>query len=155
MAETLSNLESNSISSQHISQHHLTVQIRIAMQDPDISDRQLHQEIEEMVPQLRSLGGVQDVSLVAVKFAPEVPIGMTPRNIGGFLPAVLQAEVSLPNIMRLLTYLRDRLIGNRSLELTLKAPDGREFNGKASSQEDMEFLLTQAEDFFRKFGDVA
>lgn len=149
MADTISNLESNIESNPTVNKQ-LSFRVRIAMQDPDVSDRQLHQEVEDMVPQIRALGGIQDVSLVPVKFAPEVPVGMTPRNIGGFLPAVLQADVTLPNIMRLLTYLRDRITGNRSLELNLKAPDGREFNGKANSQADMEFLLNQAEEFFHQ-----
>ncbi len=154
MADTISNLESNVESNPTVNKQ-LSARVRIAMQDSDISDRQLHQEIEDMVPQIWALGGILDVSLVPVKLAPEVPVGMTPRNIGGFLPAVLQAEVTIPNIMRLLTFLRDRLVGNRSLELNLKAPDGREFNGKANSQSDMEFLLNQAEEFFHQNDELA
>lgn len=126
----------------------VTVIMRIALQDRELGDRRLHAEVEEVLPQLRGWEGVQDVSLVAVKVAPEVPIGMTPRNIDGFLPGVLQAEVTLPYVMQVLEFLRDRLLENRCTELSLKASDGKSFSSRASNPEELDFLMQEAESFF-------
>lgn len=131
----------------------VTVQMRIALQDRTLGDRHLHMEVEQVLPQLRKREGVQDVGLVAVKMAPEVPIGMTPRNIGGFLPGVLQAEVSLPYVMQTLEFLRDRLFENRNLELSLKASDGRRFSSRASSGEELDFLMQDAAAVFQPISD--
>ncbi|WP_088892150.1 hypothetical protein [Leptolyngbya ohadii] len=126
----------------------VTVLMRIALQDRELGDRKLHAEVEEVLSQLRGREGVQDVSLVAVKVAPEVPIGMTPRNIGGFLPGVLQAEVSLPYVMQVLEFLRDRLLENRRIEMSLKSSDGKSFSSRASNPEELDFLMQEAESFF-------
>jgi|GEM_PF-6116352 hypothetical protein len=127
----------------------VTVRMRVALQDPKLGDRKLHAEIEQVLPQLRNREGVLDVSLVAVKVAPEVPIGMTPRNIGGFLPGVLQAEITLPFLMQVLEFLRDRLFENRKLEMTLKSSDGRDFSSRASNPEELDFLMQEAASFFQ------
>lgn len=126
----------------------VTVLMRIALQNRELGDRKLHAEVEEVLPQLRGREGVQDVSLVAVKVAPEVPIGMTPRNIGGFLPGVLQAEVSLPYVMQVLEFLRDRLLEDCRIELSLKSSDGKSFSSRASSPEELDFLMQETESFF-------
>lgn len=126
----------------------VAVRMRVALQDPGLGDRKLHAEIEQVLPQLRKREGVQDVSLVAVKMAPEVPIGMTPRNIGGFLPGVLQAEVRLPYLMQTLDFLRDRLFENRMLEITIRTSDGRGFSSRVSNAEELDFMLQEAESCF-------
>ncbi|MBD1849269.1 hypothetical protein [Leptolyngbya sp. FACHB-711] len=126
----------------------VAVRMRIALRDRELGDRKLYAEIEQVLPQLRNREGVQDVTLVAVKVAPEMPIGMMPRNISGFLPAVLEAEVRLPYLMQVLDFLRDRLFENRMLEITLKSSDGRDFSSQASNPEELDFLMQEAESFF-------
>lgn len=126
-----------------------TVRMQVALQDRELGDRKLHAEIEQVLPQLRQREGVQDVCLVAVKMAPEVPIGMTPRNIGGFLPGVLQAEVDFPYVMQVLEFLRDRLFENRVLEIRLSASDGRGITRRASNLEELDSLMQEVASHFQ------
>lgn len=128
-----------------------TVVMRVTLQDREQGDRQLHAEIEQVLPKLRKRTGVQDVSLVAVKMAPEVPIGMTPRNIGGFLPGMLQAEIALPYLIQVLEFLRDRLFEHRILEITLKSSEGKDFSCRANNPEELDFLMQEAASFFQPF----
>ncbi len=75
---------------------------------------------------------------------PNLPEGG--KAIGGFLIGLLMAEVSKENLKKLLAYLSDRLI-NKPIKLKVKAPNGRELELEASSQQEFEFAYQKAQEF--------
>ncbi|NJO39307.1 MAG: sugar ABC transporter permease [Cyanobacteria bacterium CRU_2_1] len=123
------------------------MKVTISLNDPDLSDEALQRYVEALVPQVKEVDGVEDATLVPFNQALAVA-GMTPKSVGGFLIGAMQAEVNFENIGKLWNFLKDRL-ANKSLEAAFEAPDGRKFTGKANNQEDFEFLMQQAEEFFK------
>lgn len=119
------------------------VQVTIAIQDPDLDQEELQAEIENLLPQVREVDGIEKADLVA---AEEVP--KDSKAFGGFLMGMLTAEVNPSNIKKLMFFLGDRL-GGKQIEMVLKAPDGRELNLKASSQAEFEFAFQKAQEFLK------
>lgn len=119
------------------------IQITIALSDRSLDDDQLQAEVENLLPQLREVDGVEQAALVAVE---QAPLGS--KGLGGFLLGRLIAEVNPANIKALFGFLSDRL-GGKPIEMTLKASDGRELSIKASSQAEFEFAYDKAQEFLK------
>jgi hypothetical protein len=117
------------------------VQVTISLAELGLDDEKLQTEVENLLPQLREVDGVDDADLVAVENAPKGT-----KSISGFVWGLLIAQVKAANIKTLFKFLSDRF-GNKPIKIGVKAPDGRELNVEASSREEFEFALQKAEDF--------
>jgi len=80
-----------------------------------------------------------------------VRMSETPDNsksaLGSFILGVLKAEVTFKNTGALFNFLSTRF-GDKPIELTVKASDGRELSLKASSRKDFEYGMFKAQEFF-------
>lgn len=115
----------------------------IALTELDLDDEELQAEVQNLLPQLREVDGVEDADLVAVENAPK-----NTKALGGFLLGLLNAQVNAANIKTLFKFLGDRF-GNKPIKMVVKAPDGRELNLEASSQQEFEFAYQKAQDFLK------
>lgn len=119
------------------------IQVTISLSDPSLDDKELQAEVDNLLPQLKEVDGVEDANLVAVE---EVPEGS--KALGGFLLGLLTAEVNPANIKALFSFLGERLSG-KAIEMSLKAADGRELSIKASSQAEFDFAYQKAQEFLK------
>jgi hypothetical protein len=103
--------------------------------DDDEKVRNLRQELE-------AFEGIK-----TKKTDSDPPIGR--KAIGSILTGILMAEVNPANLAKLFTFLSDRL-GNKPIKLRLKTPDGRELEIEASSKEEIEYAIAQAEKFIKQ-----
>ncbi|MEH1802697.1 MAG: sugar ABC transporter permease [Nostoc sp.] len=117
------------------------VQVTISLAELGLDDEELQTEVENLLPQLREVDGVEDADLVAVENAPKGT-----KSISGFVWGLLKAQIKASNIKSLFKFLSDRF-GNKPIKIGVKAPDGRELNIEASSREEFEFALQKAQDF--------
>jgi hypothetical protein len=117
------------------------LQVAIALTELDLDDEDLQAEVQNLLPQLKEVDGVEDAGLVAVENAPK-----DTKALGGFLLGLLNAEVNPANIKNLFAFLGDRF-GNKPIKLVVKAPDGRELNLEAASREEFEFAYQKAQEF--------
>jgi hypothetical protein len=117
------------------------VQVTISLAEVGLDDEELEAEVQNLLPQLREMDGVEDAGLVAVKNAPKGT-----KALGGFLLGLLNAEISPANIKALFKFLGDRF-GNKPIKLVVKGPDGRELNLEASSREEFDYAFQKAQDF--------
>ncbi len=122
---------------------HANVQVTIAIQDPDLDEEELQAAIENLLPQVREVDGIERADLVAAEDVPK-----DSKAFGSFLLGMLTAEVNPANIKKLMFFLGDRL-GGKPIEMVLKTPDGRELNLKASSQAEFEFAFQKAQEFLK------
>ncbi|MBH8555991.1 sugar ABC transporter permease [Nostocaceae cyanobacterium CENA357] len=116
-------------------------QVTISLTELGLDDEDLQTTVQNLLPQLREVDGVEDADLVAVENAPK-----NTKALGGFVLGLLNAQVNAANIKTLFKFLGDRL-GNKPIKMVLKAPDGRELNLEASSREEFEFAFQKAQDF--------
>ncbi|MDM9581309.1 hypothetical protein [Nostoc sp. GT001] len=115
------------------------VKLTIALSNPDLDAEEQEREAQYLLREIKDLD-VESAELVA---ATEIPEGA--KSVGGFLVGVLQTEVSLANFKKLLGFLGDRL-GNKTIELEVEA-NGKKLKVKASSQEELNAAIEQAQKF--------
>ncbi|MEH1814331.1 MAG: hypothetical protein V7L09_18150 [Nostoc sp.] len=115
------------------------VKLTIALSNSDLDAEEQEREARNLLREIKDLD-VESAELVA---ATEIPQGA--KSVGGFLVGVLQAEVSLANFKKLLGFLGDRL-GNKTIELEVEA-NGKKLKVKASSQEELNAAIEQAQKF--------
>ncbi|HAJ59450.1 MAG TPA: sugar ABC transporter permease [Cyanobacteria bacterium UBA8543] len=99
--------------------------------------------VENLLPQIREVDGVEQADLVPVE---EAPPGS--KALGGFLWGLLMAEVNPANIKALFGFLGDRL-GGQPIKMNVKASDGRELNIEASSQAEFDLAYQKAQEFLK------
>lgn len=117
------------------------VQVTISLAELGLDDEELQTEVENLLPQLREVDGVEDADLVAVENAPKGT-----KSISGFVWGLLKAQVNASNIKSLFKFLSDRF-GNKPIKLVVEATDGRKINLEASSLEQFEIAFQKAQDF--------
>jgi len=117
------------------------VQVTISLAELGLDDEELQTEVENLLPQLRQVDGVEDADLVAVENAPKGT-----KSISGFVWGLLKAQVNASNIKTLFKFLSDRF-GNKPIKLVVEAPDGRKINLEADSLEKFEIAFQKAQDF--------
>lgn len=125
------------------------VKVTISLTELGLDDQELQAEVQNLLPQLRDVDGVEDADLVAVT---DVPQGS--KALGGFLLGLLNAEVNPANLKALFSFIGDRF-GNKPIKMVLKeSSDGsRELNLEASSREEFEFAFQKAQEFLNKKSD--
>jgi hypothetical protein len=119
------------------------VKLTIAFNDPDLDMEELDEEVQRLLVQMKELDEVEEVNRV---LDPNPPEGN--KAIGGFIVGLLLTEVSKENFKKLMGFLGDRL-GNKPIKLKVKAPDGRELELEASSQEEFDFAYQKAQAFLK------
>lgn len=115
------------------------IKLIIALKDPDLEPEELEEQTRNLVREMEDVG-VEYAELVAVE---EIPEGS--KAFGGFLLGLLQAEVSVANIKRVLGFLGNRL-GSQPIELEVEA-NGKKLKVKASSQEELQAAIEAAQQF--------
>ncbi|MBW4596642.1 MAG: hypothetical protein KME46_28025 [Brasilonema angustatum HA4187-MV1] len=123
------------------------IKLTIALNEPNLDAEEREEQTRNLLQEVKDRDEVEQASLVGVT---ETPRGS--KAFAGFLVGMLQAEVSVANLKKLLGFLGDRL-GDKSIKLTVKAPDGREISLEASSKEEFEFARQQAEEFLKNTND--
>jgi len=117
------------------------VQVTISLTELGLDDEELQAQVQNLLPQLKEVDGVEEANLVAVENAPR-----NTKALGGFLLGLLNAELNVANLKALFNFLGDRF-GNKPIKMVLKAPDGRELNIEASSREEFDFAYQKAQEF--------
>lgn len=105
------------------------VKLTIALSDPDLDTEELDKVTRNLLQEMNELDEVEQASLVT-EAAPEGS-----KALAGILLGILQAEVSVDNIMKVLGFIGDRKKG-KTIEMELEA-DGRKLKLKASNQQDL------------------
>lgn len=118
------------------------IQLTISLSELDLDEEDLQAEVENLLPQIKEVDGVEEAGLVEVSEVPESSKSLT-GYVLGMLKTVLVDKADLKNVF---SFLRDRF-GNKPIKLVLKAPDGRELDLEASSREEFEFAMLQAQNF--------
>ncbi|MHC5612983.1 MAG: sugar ABC transporter permease [Nostoc sp.] len=120
------------------------VQVTISLSELGLDQEELQKQVQNLLPQIKDVDGVEDADLVAVTEAPQGS-----KAFGGFELGTLKAVVN-PALIKPLFGFLGRVLGNKSMKVEIKAPDGRELKLEASSREDLEFAQKLAEDFLKK-----
>lgn len=123
------------------------VQVTISLTELGLDDEELQAQVQNLIPQLKDVDGVEDADLVAVTEIPK-----DSKALGGFLLGLLNAELNPANLKALFSFLGERF-GNKPIKMVLKAPDGRELNIEASSREEFDFAYLKAQEFLNKKSD--
>jgi hypothetical protein len=116
------------------------LQLMIDFNDFDLDD----EEVQNLRQELQELEGIETLEPV-VDLKPSIKT----RAIGSILTGILMTEVNPANLAKLFAFLSDRL-GNKPIKLKLKTPDGRELEVEASSKEEIEYAIAQAEKFIKQ-----
>lgn len=120
------------------------VKLTVAFIDQTLDDEEKNEEVERLFTQIRELDEIEDIQRVT---DPNPPVGN--KSVGAFLTGLLMAEIKPENFKKLFGFLSDRL-GNKQIKLTVKAPDGREINVEASSQQEFDYAWQKAQDFLNQ-----
>lgn len=118
-----------------------TVQFTIDLTNTGLEDEELNRLTVTLLQQMKDLDEFKKVNRVAVE---DEDMPKDAKSIGGFIVGILTAEVNGKNIKTALSWLRDRL-GGKPIKLRVRKRKGTEINLEASSREDFEFVMQQAE----------
>lgn len=116
------------------------VKLTIALSDPDLDAEELDRDTRKLLQEMNELDEVEQASLVKVEKAPKES-----KALAGILLGILQAEVSIDNILKVLGFIGDREKG-KTIEMELEA-DGRKLKLKASNQKDLVAAIQAAQEF--------
>lgn len=119
-----------------------TVEVTISLSSTDLQDEELLQaQVEDLLPQIREVDGVEEAHLVTEEAFPVLAKGE------GFIVGTIKAVI-IPGSTALFNFLKEHLSG-KSIEITLKKPSGQELKIKAGNQKDFEFAYQKAQEFFK------
>lgn len=121
--------------------------IALTFQAPELNDEDLQAEVEKLLPQIREIDSVEQAYLISVELVPDGS-----KAGGGFVLGALKLVADNSKIIQALLSLSNALLGNKTLKMTVKASDGSEFSGEAKNRDELEYLLQQAEEFYRRRG---
>ncbi|TVP60419.1 MAG: sugar ABC transporter permease [Nodularia sp. (in: Bacteria)] len=117
------------------------VQVTISLTELGLDDEDLQRKVQNLLPQLKKVDGVEDAGLVAEENAPQGT-----RSISGYVWGLLKAQVNPAHIKTLFKFLSDRF-GNKRLKLDLEAADGRKLHVEVSNAQELELAIQKAQDF--------
>ncbi len=120
-----------------------TVEVTISLSSTDLQDEEwLQAQVEDLLPQIREVDGVEEAHLVTEEAFPVLAKGE------GFIVGTIKAVI-IPGSTALFKFLKEHLSG-KSIEITLKkASDSQELKIKAGNQKDFEFAYQKAQEFFK------
>ncbi len=117
------------------------VQVTISLTELGLDDEDLQKKVQNLLPQLKKVDGVEDAGLVAEENAPQGT-----RSISGYVWGLLKAQVNPAHIKTVFKFLGDRF-GNKRLKLDLEAADGRKLHVEVSNAQELELAIQKAQDF--------
>jgi hypothetical protein len=122
----------------------LNVKITVNLTDSSLDEEEKEQEVQTLLKQMRDLDELETVNR---------PIDSSPpsgsKAFASFMVGILTAEFKPTNIKKVFSFLTDRL-GNKPIKLKVKRVDGQELEVEASSREEFEFVIQEAERFLTK-----
>ncbi len=119
------------------------IQLTISLSELGLDEEELQAEVENLLPQIREVDGVEDAGLVEVTEVPE-----NSKSLTGYALGMLKTVLDKEHLKNVFGFLRDRFAGKpETIKLLLKAPDGRELNLEASNEEDFASAMQLASDF--------
>lgn len=116
--------------------------LTIAFTDPDLTNEERD---DELVSLLEDLNANSDIESVARLRDPNPPDG---NKSGGALLDLLKADATVPNALKVLKFLGDRL-GNKPISLEAEV-NGVKMKVSASSQEEIKFAINEINEFIEK-----
>jgi hypothetical protein len=122
-----------------------TITLTIAFNDPTLDAEEREQQARQFRAELQQIDDIETVDRV---LDPNPPEGN--KAVGAFLVGLLTAELSVANFKKLGGFLGDRL-GNKPIKLKVKAPDGRELELEASSQQEFDHAYQKAQEFLKGY----
>jgi hypothetical protein len=119
----------------------MSATITLTFQSADLSDERLQERVEDLLPQLRAVDGVDEVGLVSVGEAPE-----NSKAIGALALGALKFTVENSKILTGLVGLGSAIVGQgKTVEVTVKTAKGQEIIGKAKNLAELEQVLQLGE----------
>lgn len=118
-----------------------TMEVVISLDAPSLSEAELQEQAENLLPQIREVDGVEAAYLVTEELSQRGAKG------DGFIVGTIKAVI-IPGSVNLFKFLKERL-SSKPMEINLERSDGRKLKLKAGTQADAKFLLKEAEEFFK------
>ncbi|MDF5721359.1 MAG: sugar ABC transporter permease [Rhizonema sp. PD37] len=120
-----------------------TVEVTISLSSIDLQDEELLQaQVEDLLPQIREVDGVEEAHLVTEEASPALAKGE------GFIVGAIKALI-VPGSTALFNFLKEHFSG-KPIEITLKkTSDSQELKIKAGNQKDFEFASQKAQEFLK------
>lgn len=116
--------------------------LTIALTDPELTNTERD---DELVSLFEDLNANSDIESVTRLRDPNPPDG---NKSGGALLDLLKADANLPNALKVLKFLGDRL-GNKPISLEAEV-NGVKMKVSASSQEEVKFAINEINEFIEK-----
>jgi hypothetical protein len=116
------------------------IKVTISLSDTGLDEEELQAEVENLLPQLRELDGVEDANLVPITEAPQGS-----KAFGGFLWGLLSAELNPANLKALFGFLSDRF-ANKTIKMEVEV-NGNKLIIEASSKVEFDFVEQKAQKF--------
>ena len=111
-----------------------TVTLTITLTDTTLTDEEREADTQQLFTELSDWDEIESVARVA---DPNPPEGN--KALGSFLIGLLQAEVSLPNGLKVIRFLGDRF-GNKPMKLSGEA-NGKKFEIEVHSREELDAVV--------------
>ncbi|WYM01674.1 MAG: sugar ABC transporter permease [Gloeotrichia echinulata CP02] len=117
------------------------LQLTISLTEPGLDDEDLQAQVQNLLPQLKEVDGVEDADLVAVENAPQ-----NTKALGGFSLGTFKAIVNPALIKPVFEFLSR--FSNKTFEMKIEAY-GEKFELKANNKEDFIFITQETEKFLK------
>ncbi|MEM9927219.1 MAG: sugar ABC transporter permease [Cyanobacteria bacterium P01_D01_bin.50] len=119
------------------------IEIVISLEEPNLDEEELQEEVENLLPQIKEVDGVEDAGLVEVTEAPEGS-----KSIGGFVLGMLKTIINPASLQILFFFLRENM-GNKKIKIELKARGGKTLKLEAHGEKELEMAMQLAQDFIK------
>jgi hypothetical protein len=116
------------------------IQLTVTVSDPELSDEQLQEAVENLRQELQAVEGVQEADLIPIAQAPP-----NSKGVGGFLLGKLQALVNPANLKTAVNFLGDSLFG-KSIEIKVEG-NGKKLELKINRTEDLAEIMPEIDKF--------
>jgi hypothetical protein len=117
-----------------------TIKLTIQFNPAHFDEREQSQEAQRLLKQLKQCDEIESVERLLDPNPPEGSMGIGTAIIGA-----LTAEVNAENFMKVMKFLRDRLVG-KCIHLSVEA-HGRKLHIEACSPEELELAVNLAQRF--------
>lgn len=117
-----------------------SINVVITVTNPDLSDEEIQEATRCLKDNLIELDGVEQITLIPVKDAPEGA-----KGIGGFLLGKLKSLVTLSALKKLVTTLGHNLFGS-AIEVEAEG-NGRKLKIKINKPDDLKQVMPEVEKF--------
>lgn len=121
------------------------LKLTIEFTDPELEPEQRDEQAQLLIEELKDIDEIATVDRVL----DPTPANVGTKGVGAFIVGLLTAEIKVDNAKKMFGFLKDRL-GGKSIEFTVEA-NGKKLSVKASSREELDYAIAQANDFIDKW----